>query len=217
MDYAVARRRMVENQLRTSQIVDPGVLAAMHRMPRELFVPDALKGIAYVDEDLALGKDRYLMEPLVLARLLQAATIGPDDVVLDVGCVTGYSAAIMSQLSSTVVALESDPEFAAEAQRLLSELELDNVAVIEGPLQEGYERGGPYDVIVFGGALAEIPDKIADQLADGGRMVAVVSPRAKVGKVMLFNRIHGEISQIQGYDAFTPMLPGFEPVPRFTF
>lgn len=189
----------------------------MARIPREAFVPPRLSGIAYVDEDLPIGKRRYLMEPLVLARLLQVAAIGRDDVVLDVGCNTGYGSAVMSQLASTVVALESEPELAKEAERILSELELDNVAVVQGPLEEGYERGGPYNVIVFEGAVSEIPEAICRQLADGGRLVAVLSPDGKVGKIVLFSRIHGQLARTDGYDAFTPMLPGFEPVAKFTF
>lgn len=217
MDFAVARRRMVENQLRTNGIVDPRVIAAMARTPREQFVPDRLAGIAYVDEDLEIGKARYLMEPLVLARLLQGASIGDEDVVLEIGSGTGFAAAVMSQMASTVVALECDPSLAAEAQRAISELELDNVAVIEGPLQEGYERGGPYNVILFSGAVAEIPEGIANQLAEGGHMAAVISSPTTVGRGILFSRIRGHLSQIHVFDAFTPMLPGFEPAPTFTF
>lgn len=217
MTYALARRRMVENQLRTNQIEDPRVITAMGRIPREMFVPAALKGIAYIDEDLPLGNGRNLMEPLVLARLLQVASIGPEDVVLDVGCGNGYNAAVMSQLASTVIALESDPDLVAESSRLFAELELDNVVVIEGPLREGYAKGGPYNVITFGGAVADVPEVIIDQLAASGRIVAVIAQGPKIGKIKVFTRSGAGVSQTEAFDAFTPLLPGFEPVSKFTF
>lgn len=217
MDYSLARRRMVENQLRTNQIEDARVIAAMGRIPREMFVPTAMKGIAYIDEDLPLGNGRHLMEPLVLARLLQVAAIGPEDVVLEVGCGNGYNAAVMSQLASTVIALESGPDLVAESARLFAELELDNVVVVEGPLHGGYPEGGPYNVITFGGAVTEVPEALFGQLAPSGRIVAVVSPRRNIGKIKIFSRSDGRISQQDAFDAFTPVLPGFEPVAKFTF
>lgn len=217
MDYTLARRRMVENQLRTNQIEDTRVIAAMGRIPREMFVPATMKGIAYIDEDLPLGNGRHLMEPLVLARLLQTAAIGPDDVVLEIGCGNGYNAAVMSQLASTVIALENDPDLIAESARLFAELELDNVVVVEGPLRAGYAQGGPYNVITFGGAVTEVPEGLSDQLTPAGRIVAVVSPRRTIGKITVLRRSESGIAQQEAFDAFTPVLPGFEPIPRFTF
>lgn len=217
MNYALARRKMVENQLRTNQIEDARVIAAMGRIPREMFVPAALKGIAYIDEDLPLGNGRNLMEPLVLARVLQVASIGSEDVVLDVGCGNGYNAAVMSQLASTVIALESDPDLVAESSRLFAELELDNVVVVEGPLREGYPKAGPYDVITFGGAVADVPEVMIDQLAATGRIVAVIAHRPRIGKIKVLTRSDGGVLQTEAFDAFTPLLPGFESVSKFTF
>lgn len=217
MDYALARRKMVENQLRTNQIEDLRVLTAMGRIPREMFVPAALKGIAYIDEDLPIGKGRFLMEPLVLARLLQVAAIGPDDVVLEIGCGNGYNAAVMSQLASTVIALESDSDLVAESSRLFADLELDNVVVVEGPLRDGYAKAGPYDVITFGGAVVEVPQQMMNQLTNSGRIVAVVSPRPKIGKIKVYSRSHGKVVEQEAHDAFTPLLRAFEPVAKFTF
>ncbi|TVR99761.1 MAG: protein-L-isoaspartate O-methyltransferase [Rhodospirillales bacterium] len=217
MDHAARRRRMVDSQLRTNQINDPAVLAAMARIPREAFVPPALKQLAYIDEDLDLGNGRFLMEPLVLARLLQAAEIGPEAVILNVGAGPGYDAAVMAQIGSTVIALESDPALAAAAAGTLADLGVDNVVVVEQPLDRGYPRGGPYDVIVFGGAVADIPDAVQDQLAEHGRLVAVVLDRGRVGKVVAVTRVRASFARRQVFDAFTPILPGFAPVPRFTF
>lgn len=217
MDYAAARRRMVENQLRPDRVTDPLVIAAMAEVPREKFVPPALRGIAYVDEDLPLGHGRHLMEPRVLALLLQAAEIGPEDVALDVGCATGYAAAVMAHIANTVLALESEKELAARAAETLAELDLANVVVIEGPLREGYRRGGPYDVILLDGAIAELPAAIAEQLAEGGRLVAVVRAGEGLGKGTLFLHTHGRLSRREVFDAAIPPLPGFEREPVFTF
>jgi protein-L-isoaspartate(D-aspartate) O-methyltransferase len=217
MDYAATRRRMVENQLRTSHVTHPGVIQAMLEVPREAFLPARLRGIAYVDEDIPLGNGRFLMEPLVLARLLQLAWIGPADAVLAIGCDCGYGAAVMARLATSVVALESDPDLVAGATRTLSDLGVDNVAVVEGPLAAGYGRGAPFDLIVFGGAVAAVPDAITGQLAEMGRVVAVVAGPGRIGRGTLMRRTQGVLSRRQEFDAATPVLPGFAPQPRFEF
>lgn len=216
MDYAAARQTMVVNQILTNRVTDPLVIAAMEKVPREAFVPEAVKGIAYVDEAVPLGHGRYLMEPLVLARLLQEAQVTANDVVLDIGCGTGYAAALLAKMASTVVALESNTDLAAKATEILAELGIDTVAVVEGPLEEGYPKQAPYDVIFFGGAALQIPAKISDQLADGGRLVAIVAKDGVVrGTVM--TRRKGVLSHREVFDAGTPPLPGFAPEPAFVF
>lgn len=218
MDYAAARHNMVESQIRTNQVTDPSVVAAMDALPRELFVPKQLRGIAYVDEDLDLGNGRYLMEPMVLARLLQAAEIRSTDVVLDVGCGTGYSTAVLARMASAVVALECDAELAARAGGLLAELGADNAAVVTGPLAEGYTAQAPYDVIVLGGAVAEPPPALCSQLADGGRLMAIVAGNGTgVGKATVTTRTAGTFSRRIVFDAATPLLPGFAPDLGFVF
>ena len=187
-DFTAARRNMVESQIRTNAVTQEVLLTALAEIPREKFVPEALRGVAYIDEDLPLKKGRYLMEPLVLAKLLQLAAITPDDVVLDIGCGTGYSAALLSKLANTVVALESDPELAARATATLSELSIDNVVIVTAPLAGGYAKQATYDVIVFNGSVPRIPETIARQLADGGRLVAVVGEGVGQGTLMTRNR-----------------------------
>jgi len=217
MDFADARYRMVQHQIRTNRVTDPLVVAAMSELPRELFVPDALKGIAYFDEDVPLGRGRFLIEPLATALLLQAAAIGENDVVLDVGCGPGYASAIAARMASAVLALESDAGLAANATRTLSDLGLETVTVANGPLRAGWPQQAPYDVVVFGGAIAEVPAAILDQLAEGGRLVAVIGGDRDVGRGTLMLRQGGTVSRRPLFDASIPMLPEFAPLPTFRF
>jgi len=216
-DFAAVRHNMVENQIRPNRVTDPRVIEAMEAVPRELFVPKSLRGLAYIDEDLEVAPGRYLMEPMVMARLLQAAEIGPDDVVLDIGCATGYGPAVLARLATTVVGLESDPALAERATTLLAELGADSAAVVTGPLEAGYAAQAPYDVIVIEGAVEVVPEAITDQLAEGGRLVCVVAGRGTVGKLTAFLRLHGAISRRTEFDAAVPPLPGFQSPPRFEF
>ena len=217
VDFAAARSNMVESQIRTNKVTDPHLLDAFETTPRERFVPEPLRGIAYVDEDVALGGERFVMEPMVLARLLQAARPGPGDVALDLGCGSGYATAILSRLVATVVALEVDAALAAAANQTLDELEIDNALVVEGQLAEGYPKQAPYNVILLNGAVSEVPLAIADQLAEGGRLVTVVSVGAGLGRATLMRRDSGVISSRILCDASVPMLPGFEAAPGFVF
>ena len=217
VDFAAARSNMVESQIRTNKVTDPHLLDAFETTPRERFVPEPLRGIAYVDEDVALGGERFVMEPMVLARLLQAARPGPGDVALDLGCGSGYATAILSRLVATVVALEVDAALAAAANQTLDELEIDNALVVEGQLAEGYPKQAPYNVILLNGAVSEVPLAIADQLAEGGRLVTVVSVGAGLGRATLMRRDSGVISSRILCDASVPVLPGFEAASGFVF
>ena len=225
MDFTAARRTMVESQIRPNQVTDAAVLAALAEVPREAFVPKGLAGVAYVDEAICLEEGgleggRHLMEPLIAARLLQAATVTPTDVALEVGCGPGYGAAVLAHMASTVVALESDPALAAAAADALARLEINTVTVVEGPLSEGWSEQAPYDVIIMGGAVAQVPAAITDQLAEGGRLAAVLTPPGQatdMGRGTLFVRQAGVLSHVDLFDAGTPPLPGFAPPPAFVF
>ena len=216
MDYYAARHNMVESQIRPNQVTDPLVMAAMAEVPREAFLPKSLRGVAYVDNDISLGNGRHMLEPLVLARLLQEAEIGASDVVLVIGCATGYCSAVLARMANTVVALESEPDLAEAATATLGEQGIDTVALVEGALRDGYAKQGPYDVIFFCGAVPEIPAAICEQLSEGGRMVAVISEGA-IGKAVLVTCRNGLFSSLEKFDAATPLLPGFEPKPSFAF
>lgn len=217
MDSSLAQRQaMVDGQIRPNNVTDERVTAALLTVPREVFLPKALRGVAYVDEDIPIGGGRFLMEPVVFARLLQAAAIGPDDAVLDVGCGTGYSSAVLAQLASAVVALEVDPELAQRANANLTELGADNVAVVQGRLSEGYAEQGPYDIIFVNGAAENEPEALTRQLGEGGRML-LVERRRGVGKAVSYARFFDSIARRELFDAQVPTLPGFERKPAFVF
>ena len=217
MDFAAARRNMVESQLRTNQITDAAVLAAMGELPRERFVPEKLAEIAYVDEDLAIGGGRYLMEPMVLGRMLQVVGPRSEDVALCVGCGTGYAAGVLSRICGAVFALESEADLAARATRLLSEQGIDNVFVVAGDLVRGWAKESPYNVILLEGAVAEVPPEILDQLAEGGRLATVIRPESGVGSATLFEKRRGRVSRRALFDAHVPFLRGFERREGFVF
>lgn len=211
------RLNMIESQLRTNKVTDPRLLKAMAEVSREAFLPERLRGIAYVDEDIPLGDGRFLMEPMVFARLVQAAGILPSDVVLELGAGCGYATAVLARLASTVVALESNAGMAAAASRTLHAQGVDNAIVVEGDLLSGHPAQAPYDAIVFSGAIGEAPAAILPQVAEGGRMVAVVRGDSGQGKAMLWTRRAGVVGARELFDANTPLLPEFAPVRGFAF
>jgi protein-L-isoaspartate(D-aspartate) O-methyltransferase len=215
--YETARTRMVESQLRPNKVTDKRLLDAFLAIRRELFVPEHLKAVAHVDEDLPLGKGRHLMEPRVAARLLQAAAIERTDTALMVGAGTGYEAALVAVLARSVVALEEDPELARRTRAALVEHSIASVSVVEAPLPQGHRARAPYDVIFFCGAVAGVPAEIGAQLADGGRLMAVVKPGSGMGRATLLTRIGGSLARRVLFDAATPLLPGFLPKPAFAF
>lgn len=215
-DSAAARRHMIESQIMPSGVTDRGLLAALEAVPREIFVPKSLQGVAYVDEDLEVAPGRYLMEPRVFGKLLLAAGLREDDVVLDVGCGRGYHTAVLARLAGTVVALESDEELAAQASETLTELGVDNAAVVSGPLAEGYPSQAPYDVIFLSGAVEEVPEALSAQLDPSGRLLAVIGAGG-TGQATLMLR-HGEtLARRSLFDAAIPLLPGFKLEPGFVF
>lgn len=216
-DFTAARRNMLESQLRPNQISNLDLLAAMGELPRERFLSERLRGVAYVDEDVAIGGGRFIMEPLVLARLIQLAWVRKTEKALDIGCGTGYATAVLARLCHNVVGLEVDSKLAAEASGLLRDLGIRNAWVVEGPLAQGYKPRAPYDVILLSGAVEVIPSAITDQLAEGGRLVAVVWAKGSVGRITLFTRNRGVLSSRASHDAATLPLPGFARPKEFVF
>ena len=222
IDFDSLRTKMVDGQVRTTDVTSIPLLDALLAVPREEFVPAARRSLAYIDEDLeiapaASGRPaRFLMEPSPFARLVQMADLQPGDFVLDVGAGTGYSAAVLSRIAGAVVALESDAGLAQQAQATLARLEYDTVAVVEGDLAAGYPEQGPYDVIVIEGAVDRVPEALLDQLRENGRLVAVEG-HGNVGVARLFVRQGGTISSRRGFNAAVKPLPGFHTEPAFEF
>ncbi len=216
-NYAAARHNMIESQIRTNKVTDPALLDALAALPREQFVPVERRSVAYIDDDIRISGDRYMMEPMVLARLLQAAEPTRTDVALDAGCGTGYATAVLARLTATAIGLESDSGLARAASETLARLSIDNAIVVEGRLGDGYAKHGPYDVILVNGAVSEFPQALLDQLAEGGRLVGVRRPGAGPGAAMLMLKRHGAVAGRTLFEAATPYLAGFAPVPRFVF
>jgi protein-L-isoaspartate(D-aspartate) O-methyltransferase len=222
-DFALQRLAMVESQIRPNEVTNRRVIAAMRALPRERFVPPRLRDVAYSDEALEVlpsvdgAPPRFLLAPMVLARLVQLASVEPQDTVLDVGCATGYSTAVLAGLGKSVTGLEAEPELAEAAKRALTELGIANTEIVTGPLTEGHSAGGPYDVILLNGSVPEVPASLLSQLKEDGRLVTVISRtanNASQGKAYLFA---GEASGVPHFDAGARPLPGFAPEPAFTF
>lgn len=219
-DFTERRVKMVDGQLRTTDVTSAPLLDAFLSVPRELFVEESMRELAYIDEDIRIGDSesgcRFLMEPSPLARLLQLAGVGAGDAVLDIGCGTGYSSAILSRLAASVTALESDPKLAGRARETLAALGCDNVSVVEGALRDGWKAGAPYDVIVLQGSVDELPESLHEQLVDGGRLVAVEG-RGNAGVARIFLKSGGLVTGRRAFNAAIRPLPGFERTRVFEF
>jgi protein-L-isoaspartate(D-aspartate) O-methyltransferase len=221
-DPSLQRINMVESQVRASDVTDQRILRAMLEVPRELFAEPALRGLAYMDEDLPVAAPekgrpaRALLAPRTLAKLLQLAEIDSDARVLDVGCATGYSTAVLSKIAREVVAVEAEAALAARARSLLRELGIGNARVLEGPLAGGAPGEGPYDAIVVNGGVGQAPRRLLEQLKDGGRLVAVLADGV-LGRGTVWHRAGSAFDARTGFEAGARQLPGFERSKGFVF
>lgn len=221
-DFSERRVKMVDGQVRTTDVTNAPLLDAMLSVPREAFVGAGQRDLAYIDEDIRIsdgadgGGARYLMEASPLAKLLQLAEIDASDSALDVGCGTGYSTALLSRLARSVVGLESDPTLAEAAKATLSAQGCDNATVVTGPLPQGYAAKAPYNVILIGGSVEDVPAALLDQLAEGGRLVAVEG-QGNAGVARLFFKNGGVVTGRRAFNAAIKPLPGFERVRAFEF
>ena len=208
-DFAQRRTTMVDTQVRPSDVTSFRILDAMLSVPRELFVPSEQMDAAYAGVNVPLGRRRVVLAPRTMSKLLQAADIQPDELVLDVGAGLGYSSALAARMAEAVIALEEDADLAGEAERALSEASADNVAVTSGALVDGAPRHGPYDVVLIEGAVQEIPDALFGQLKEGGRIVAIFLEDA-LGTARVGYKDAQGVSWRFAFNATAPVLPGFE-------
>lgn len=214
-DFATRRTMMVDTQVRPSDVTKFPIIDAMLDVPREEFVPTRLREAAYMGENIDLGDGRVVLEPRTLAKTLDALDIEPDELVLDIACAGGYSSAVIARMAEAVVALEEDESLARDAQEALADHNADNVIVETGPLAAGAPDHAPFDVIVLEGGVAHLPDKLIDQLKDGGRIAALFVD-GTLGEVRIGYKIDGRMTWRRAFNAGAPVLPGFEKHAAFT-
>ncbi|MFB2552134.1 protein-L-isoaspartate O-methyltransferase family protein [Ensifer soli] len=215
MNFEAQRIKMVDNQIRPTDVTSHSILSAFLTVPREAFVPDAKALLAYIDTDIALAPGRYLMEPSPLAKLLQLAEIKPTDRVLEVGAATGYATAILSRVAASVVGLESDAALVATARETLARLGYA-ADLVEGDLEKGVPAKAPFDVIFVNGAVEFVPDALVAQLAEGGRLVAVIG-EGNASRARLFLKELGIVSERVAFNTAVRPLPGFRLAREFVF
>ena len=221
-DTTQQRVNMVDSQVRPSDVTDRRIIKAMLEVPRETFAPADMHALAYMDQALpvtkpgAAGSARTLLAPRTLAKMLQLAAVEPDCTVLDVGCATGYSTALLAKLAGKVVALEADSDLAERARAALRKLDGAGAKVVQGPLAAGVPDEAPFDAILLNGAVPEVPQALLDQLKDGGRLVAIVAPSG-YGRVEVWHRTGRSFGNVTAFDAAADALPGFAREAGFVF
>jgi protein-L-isoaspartate(D-aspartate) O-methyltransferase len=216
IDFQAQRIKMVDGQLRTTDVTGHALLNAFLEVPREIFVPETKRELAYIDADIEVAPGRFLMEASPLAKLISLAEVKDGEKVLLIGSDTGYAAAIVSKLAAHVVAVESDADLAAKASSNLSAIGVSNAEIVTGPLQNGQAKSGPYDVILFSGSVDTAPSGLFSQLKDGGRL-AVVETKGALGAARLHVKRGADVSGRFGFNAMVRPLPGFAKQPEFSF
>lgn len=215
-DFTVRRVMMVDTQVRPNDVTKFPIIEAMLSVPREEFVPEATREAAYVDGDIDLGQGRVMLEPRTLSKMLDALDIQPQDRVLIVGAGLGYSAAVAGRIAGSVVALEERKDLAGDCARHLEAAGVGNVGVVEGALFSGAPDHGPFDRILIEGAVEQVPAALESQLADGGRIAAIVQDGA-LGTVRIGHKIDGSVTWRFAFNAAAPVLAGFLKQKGFTF
>ena len=218
MDFAEARRFMVEGQLRPNRVEDPRIVAALRDLPRERFVPAAMASRAYADADVPLPGGRAMLKPMVLARLVQLAGLRRGERALVLGAGTGFGAALMATIGGTVTAVESDPVLLAIARvAIAASVPAGAITLVEGASEAGHAAGAPYDVIMIEGGVQAVPEAVQEQLVEGGRLVTIGLADGPPGRALLLRRAGGTVTTMVDFDAHAAALPGFAPAPVFAF
>ena len=216
--FSDRRRFMVESQLRTNKVTNDALIIAFENTPKESFIEEELSELAYIDEDLMLPSGRFMLEPMVFARLVQALDLKSTDAVLDIGATTGYSTTILSKLAQSVVGIESDANLADQAQKNLTNNDVDNAVVINERHTEGLAKEAPYNAIIINGAVEEIPERLLSQLSEDGRLVAVIRESSSTpGRAVKYVRAGNGFAHTTLFDAQTPILDEFSKEKPFSF
>lgn len=218
MDFKIARKNMVENQIRANKVTSLNVINAFLDVPREKFVPDALQEISYVDEDIQLSRNRFMMKPMILARLFQSLNLKGNENILHVGSNSGYGSAILSRMCSSVISLESDKKLFETSIHTFSKMGFDNVVPLHGSMENGVEKEAPFDIIFIEGSIETEPKSLFRQLNENGKLIAIIRPvNIKIGKAKLFFKISNEIGLENLFDAQVSKLSIFKSKTKFSF
>ena len=218
MDFKIARSNMVENQIRANKVTNLSVINAFKDVPREKFVPDSLQEISYVDEDIQLSRNRFMMKPMILARLFQSLNLQGNENILHVGSNTGYGSAILSRMCSSVISLESDKKLFEKSIHAFSNMGFDNVVPLHGSMESGVEKEAPFDIIFIEGSIETEPNGLFTQLNNNGKLIAIIRPvNIKIGKAKLFFKIRDEIGKENLFDAQVSKLSIFKSKTKFSF
>ena len=218
MDFKIARKNMVENQIRANKVTSLNVINAFLDVPREKFVPDALQEISYVDEDIQLSRNRFMMKPMILARLFQSLNLKGNENILHVGSNSGYGSAILSRMCSSVISLESDKKLFETSIHTFSNMGFDNVVPLHGSMENGVEKEAPFDIIFIEGSIETEPKSLFNQLNENGKLIAIIRPvNIKIGKAKLFFKISNEIGLENLFDAQVSKLSIFKSKTKFSF
>lgn len=207
--YELARTNMVKSQILTQKINNEALVEVINTIPRHIFVPEDRQGIAYIDQSIQVGHGRYILPPMVFAKMVEALDIKGAESVLDIACGTGYSSVIFANLCKKVVAVESNTDLASKAHLNLNKLAVRNVIIISDTLADGHEEAAPYEVVFINGAVKEIPQRILSQLAEGGKLVSIISKARNSGAITLFSKINGAVVGTEIFDVNLPVIEDF--------
>ena len=218
MNYELARKNMVENQIRANKVTDTKIIDAFNNVEREVFVPESYREISYNDEDIRLSRNRFMMKPMILARLFQSLSLNGNENILHIGSNSGYASAILSQLCHAVISIESDKKLYEKSINIFSKIGFDNVVPLHGSMEVGVPKESPFDVIFIEGTLDEKPTALFDQLNNNGKLVVVLKPsNVNIGKANLFFKLNNEIGNEILFDAQVSKLSIFKSKPKFNF
>ena len=218
MHFEALRKAMVDSQIRPNKVIDDRVIAAFMNVPRERFVSKNMQNLAYIDEDIHLSGGRFIVEAMVMARIIQTLALDDTQSVMLIGAGTGYTAALLSSLAASVIAIETRAQMVEKAQQAVAGLDIGNVAVIKARLQDGYASEAPYDAIIIEGAVEHMPQSLLDQLADGGRLAAIWRPDGtQAGEACIWHKIGDAVSRTPLFTAQVPVLDEFRAKPKFSF